>query len=596
MVRVGWRRTLVAVLLVLGFFLVLVGEAVAADWYVMAGAKRGKGTKEAPFKGIYKATDKATSGDVIHVVQGTYHGKLKCGYVVIDKPGLTVVGGYKDGTFAERNPFLYPTTIKAHPKAKGSKFAGGYFRTKKGGKPTKHESTTIDGFWFDRKEENSYSVDGNLGVPLGSNTKPVIWFQEPDCHIRNCVFLNTALYAVRITGDENSIENCLFVNSNYCAVDLYGKSRKIGKGYPFNKMKIAHCTFFSMWNAVSLEEAAGSAIMHNGGAQVEITDNIFHLSSGNNASKGWALKDVRNFKGDQWITFNRNSVSQMRGGIYIFYDPDQTATIGIWEDIADLEETNMAEAVDNDQENPFYDLDKEWFARYVSVIPHEDVSNKKVKMDDYNKMARLLGKPLQDVPRKMGKNMGVWYPVEHVKTGAFWKPTNEKVKKRGVQAAGPFPIVRGKLLGPATPAGEAAAEAPKRDYQEVDWDTLWTTGEKLVDKPIKLKCYYMKWDASYGAGFGKKAKPYLPGADKTTHKILALREVPEMDKGSHTIKGFMRMGSAAANYVEKRAKRSGGRGECNFSFVVYGVVKKAGAKLFGKVPQIIIEIDTIKKK
>ena len=57
------RRNLI-VFLLMSFLLISV-TAQAQDWYVKAGAKKGKGTQELPYKGVYKALNKALKGDVI---------------------------------------------------------------------------------------------------------------------------------------------------------------------------------------------------------------------------------------------------------------------------------------------------------------------------------------------------------------------------------------------------------------------------------------------------------------------------------------------------------------------------------------------------
>ena len=100
------KRNLFLFLLI--FFFAVAGTAQAQDWYVKAGAKKGKGTKEKPYKGIYKALKKAVKGDVIHVANGDYSGKLKSGFIIIRTKGLTLLGGYNDD-FSQRNPFQYPT-------------------------------------------------------------------------------------------------------------------------------------------------------------------------------------------------------------------------------------------------------------------------------------------------------------------------------------------------------------------------------------------------------------------------------------------------------------------------------------------------------
>jgi hypothetical protein len=565
----------------------------ASDWYVMDGARGGNGSSSSPFKGIYQAIDKATIGDVIHVVQGSYTGKLKAGFLVIDKRGLTLAGGYKDGSFTTRNPFLYPTFIEEATESKNSSFTGEFIRVTLGGRITEHESTTIDGFWFDRKSQNVYDHKGNLVVAHRSNTNPVIKFEQPDCHIRNCVFVNSAQYAVRLCGDGSSVENNLFVNCNYAGIEIYGKGRKLGTGYPFNKFLIKNNTFVSLWNAESLEGSAGSALFHSGSADIDVVNNIFHLSYGNSASMGWAFKDERNFKNNKWLHLKNNTYSQLRGGIGRFYLLDQTATIAI-EDPEDLREI-FPDAENNVIKNPMFDMDKEWFKRYSSVIPDEDVSNKKVDMNSFNKMRSMMGLPLDGGTYERGKYLGTWYPVEHVKTGSFLKPEGAAFRGIGVQAQGPFSLIKGKeLSSAASVAAISQSEASSnRSYEEVSWDTLYNRGTAYAGKAIKLKCWYTQYESSFGSGFGDKMIPYLAGATRDSHEIINLRQVPEMGIGNPILKGFMAKGSAPSTYVKKNAAQPKYRGECGFSFMVHGTVHKAGAKLFGKGPSIVISIDNI---
>ncbi len=85
------KKNIVIILLV-SFFLIS-GTAEARDWYVKAAAKKGKGTKELPYKGIYKALKKPVKDDVIHVAQGDYSGQLKSGFIIIRTRKLTLLGG-----------------------------------------------------------------------------------------------------------------------------------------------------------------------------------------------------------------------------------------------------------------------------------------------------------------------------------------------------------------------------------------------------------------------------------------------------------------------------------------------------------------------
>ena len=67
------------------------------DWYVRAEEKGGDGSKDKPFRDPYQALEKANAGDVIHVTAGEYGGKLKNGKWIVDKPWITLLGGY-DGS------------------------------------------------------------------------------------------------------------------------------------------------------------------------------------------------------------------------------------------------------------------------------------------------------------------------------------------------------------------------------------------------------------------------------------------------------------------------------------------------------------------
>lgn len=131
------------------------------------------------------------------------------------------------------------------------------------------------------------------------------------------------------------------------------------------------------------------------------------------------------------------------------------------------------------------------------------------------------------------------------------------------------------------------------EYQGIDWDTLWKSGGQLVDKPIRLKCYWHSNDQGFASGFGKSAVPFLAGADPAKYKLLRLREVPEM-AAEESLKGYVRLGTAAADYVEKEASTAGGDNECESFFFVYAVVRPPAAKLMGKGPQIVLEIQAIR--
>ena len=55
-----------------GVLLFCASQGTAADWYVSltTGNNKNAGTKEAPFKNIWKAIENAAPGDTLHVAAG----------------------------------------------------------------------------------------------------------------------------------------------------------------------------------------------------------------------------------------------------------------------------------------------------------------------------------------------------------------------------------------------------------------------------------------------------------------------------------------------------------------------------------------------
>ena len=78
-----------------GILLIFTSQGIAADWYVSlaTGNNKNAGTKEAPFKNIWKAIASAAPGDTLHVAAGNYPGKMSCGWINMDKP-VNLIGGY----------------------------------------------------------------------------------------------------------------------------------------------------------------------------------------------------------------------------------------------------------------------------------------------------------------------------------------------------------------------------------------------------------------------------------------------------------------------------------------------------------------------
>ena len=108
----------------------------------------------------------------------------------------------------------------------------------------------------------------------------------------------------------------------------------------------------------------------------------------------------------------------------------------------------------------------------------------------------------------------------------------------------------------------------------------------------------MGWDTGFTYGTGENTILYLENADKKNYKIIKLRKIEKMEKTDYPIKGYVKIGEQALDYLEKKAKNYSAYSKeaSNYSFVVYGVIRKSGARVnFGKGPQVVIEIDKITK-
>ncbi len=66
----------------------------AADWFVAPGLATGDGGKAKPFNDPWRALAVAAPGDSIHIAEGIYFGRYDRSSWEIDRPRLTLLGGY----------------------------------------------------------------------------------------------------------------------------------------------------------------------------------------------------------------------------------------------------------------------------------------------------------------------------------------------------------------------------------------------------------------------------------------------------------------------------------------------------------------------
>ncbi|WP_372371042.1 right-handed parallel beta-helix repeat-containing protein [Candidatus Uabimicrobium sp. HlEnr_7] len=291
-------------------------NTMATDYYVLQGAKRGKGTKKRPYKGIYKALKKAIKGDVIHVAEGVYHGKLKVGFITVSGRGITLLGGY-NSDFSQRNPWQHLTFIQSPDKKKSQSGDMGLVNVAKD-----HSNLVLDGFIFDSRTRNVYK-EGSLVLDMSARRPPVL-LTSPDCIVKNCVFMNSALGACRITGENSIVENCLFMNNVYFSLQVAARG----------KVTIKNNSFIKTYRQT---HTGGDAILIGRECQTVIENNILAFNDG---------AAISNKLPNPSHVFNNNIFHENGKGSYVFYSSDSKSIIEV-EDPEDLEDADLEEAEDN---------------------------------------------------------------------------------------------------------------------------------------------------------------------------------------------------------------------------------------------------------
>ena len=277
----------------LTFFLLLFSITVfAGELFVSAttGKNSNPGTMEAPLKGLWKAIAKAAPGDTILVAEGSYYGKMSCGWISVDKP-LLIYGGYSKD-FQQRDPQKFHTFIRPKNAQNGTKpvFASMTVDTRKYGPEA---MTVINGFIFDHTDANNYHAtegkpegvaEGMLMLPPSKGSKPIASIDRGLLHtnsdgvlsISDCLFLNASNHALNINHFSGTIQikNNLFIGSRMAAVDA-----KSTNGKPFAvDLDFSNNTVLFTWTRTKGFEDMGYGFRANTGITAKIMNNIFGFS------------------------------------------------------------------------------------------------------------------------------------------------------------------------------------------------------------------------------------------------------------------------------------------------------------------------------
>lgn len=289
----------------------------AADWYVArkGGKNKNPGTKQAPFRNIWKAIAKAKPGDTIHVAAGNYHGKMTCGWIDVNK-AVNLIGGYAPD-FSVRDIVKYQTKLQPTNKMNATKpnMASGTMRIATRGANSK---MLLDGFYFNQGDANSYhAVKGKpagvatgmwLSPPAKGNTQyPSIdrytLFAQTDGEltIQNCVFVNASNYAVNIGHFSGKVKilNNLFINSRMIACNVSSRNgRPLKVDYEF-----AYNTVLFTWSRTSEMTDMGFGVRANANVISNIHHNIIGLNVGTGFDNSMGNPKTKKVKLDNNVFF-----------------------------------------------------------------------------------------------------------------------------------------------------------------------------------------------------------------------------------------------------------------------------------------------------
>jgi len=312
----------------------------AKDIYVSTerGDNQSAGSKEAPFKNLETALKVAKAGDRILVAQGNYTGLRNKGYLEAPQP-VELLGGYSPD-FARRDIVRYQTTIIPSRESgeSGRKPLLSILNVPAG------STFILDGFIFDRGEQNAYSpkesvIEGLGGrilrsterPPTGPSTveDPLVCFTnkvnakvEGNLIIRNCVFLN-GHFAIQGGFKKGAVRilNNVFVANKMAAVEVFGIGGKKGPKGPIEKdghVEIAHNTILFTWSRLKDFADMGYGVRVMTMASYDIHDNVIGCN---------ILTGIEHTRGNlnEWVKIDNNLIFMNKQAAFLYVEPGKSA-------------------------------------------------------------------------------------------------------------------------------------------------------------------------------------------------------------------------------------------------------------------------------
>ena len=469
------------------------GAVLAKDYYVRAGGG-GNGSRDNPYGEIQKALNVAFSGDVIHVAEGIYYGEGGGGLYILDKPRLTLVGGYNAG-FSDRNPFKYRTLlmrgVQEDSFAECQKRNHGAWHSmtmvkasynSKGIIQGEHDHTgsVVDGFHLDGHTRLKYKGNGDLDTGIGPIGVPLVDFSKPGCKVRNCVILNSGGPGIRMiaagTKDDpaslNEITNCIIVNTLMEAVEYRVGTYDPATGPNGGYGSLIGNTLAFVWEKNG--ESYGLIVGRQ--TKLGVENNLFAFSSGVAINNGLQNEYCRLVKNIFW----NNS-----GGVYKYWSPNTKLT-NIEDDPALLagKDAQLTYSLSKKSEGNlsldprFKGIDKDFFDKFCNQI--KSSGGGKVQWDSVNEWRSILGLPLIGSKGTGNINFAPVYEIDR----ALLLPEEGAAKACGVQTGGPFQSY------------QSVGAAPAKSYAPVPEAQLYN-GVALAGQHIRCTVKVEKKDMSY---------------------------------------------------------------------------------------------------
>jgi hypothetical protein len=490
------------------------------DWFIVAGATGGNGTKDKPFKDPWQALEKCEAGDSIHVAEGEYYGKLKIGIWTIDTTYISLIGGY-DKEFKERNPWTHPTLLFCPPEFKGT-MRGGYMVQGEGD----HTGAVVDGFIFDKKTNNNYRENGDIDRDR-SDSREHLWLFYPGVVIRNCVFVNGNGGALRVCNGA-TIENNIFINH-------MGQTIVMTRGHTSAPAMIRNNTLMFSW-----EMKFGFGRGRNGhllrletDARAIVDNNIFEFADNDAIQLGLNPSEIvltnNVFSHNLW-----SAVQQMTQNVVV--DASNFKQLG---------DLGFKKCEGNELLSSGAPVDEKFFNVYLNRTAYVPG---KVTMDEWNQFREMLGQP---VIATGGKGPEGFMPLYDWKKAVTLVPKNPKCKA-GARPA-PQPV---KFEG-------IERKEETFEYVESGWDAAKNrdSWDKLDKKRVSLKVTVRPPDNQY----------LLDDIKNTEYQAFKVQGPEGIDSGGLPMLCYVKKGTRFERVMKNAKDFANGKPE--ETYIIKGVVR-----------------------